>query len=93
MEDQLAQHNPLQQVILNYQKNAGDIQIAGDFNGWVPDKDVETHVSNDQLQKIFSLEPGRYEYRIIVDGIWQHDPNNPQLVDNEIGGSNSLLQD
>ena len=91
-EDQWAQHNPLQQVILNYQKNTGDIQIAGDFNGWIPDKDVETQVSNDQLQKIFSLEPGRYEYRIIVDGIWQHDPNNPQQVDNAIGGSNSLLQ-
>jgi len=86
------QHNPLQQVILNYHRGGGDIQIAGDFNGWIPDKDVETHFSDDQLQKIFNIEPGRYEYRIIVDGIWQHDPNNPKQVDNEIGGSNSLLQ-
>ncbi|MCK4952105.1 MAG: AAA family ATPase [Gammaproteobacteria bacterium] len=91
-EDNWVQHNPLQQVILNYQRSSGDIQIAGDFNGWIPDKDVETHVSNDRLQKIFNIEPGRYEYRIIVDGVWQHDPNNPKQVENEIGGSNSLLQ-
>lgn len=83
---------PTQQVILNYQRHAGDIQIAGDFNGWIPDKDVETQVSDDQLQKILNIEPGRYEYRIVVDGIWQHDPNNPDQVENEIGGANSLLQ-
>lgn len=80
-----------QQVILNYQRQAGNLQIAGDFNGWIPDKNVETQVSNDYLQKILNIEPGRYEYRIVVDGIWQHDPNNPDQVENEIGGSNSLL--
>lgn len=85
-------NNPTQEVILNYQRQAGEIQIAGDFNGWVPDKNVETQVSNDHLQKILNIEPGRYEYRIVVDGIWQHDPNNPDQVENEIGGSNSLLQ-
>ena len=80
-----------QRVVLNYQKQAGDIKIAGDYNGWVPDKNVETKITDGSLQKILNIEPGNYEYRIVVDGKWQHDPTNPEKVDNKISGANSLL--
>jgi chromosome partitioning protein len=68
------------------------LQLAGDFNNWIPDHDIETRKLNGHWQKVFTAEPGVYEYRLIIDGKWQHDPTNPAEVPNELGGINSLLQ-
>ena len=68
------------------------LQLAGDFNNWIPDRDVETRNVNGRWQKIFTAEPGVYEYRLIIDGKWQHDPTNPAEIPNELGSINSLLQ-
>jgi hypothetical protein len=68
------------------------IQIAGDFNDWVPDKNVETVELADGMKKILHMPSGAYEYRIIVDGKWQQDPTNPIEIPNEHGGNNSLLR-
>jgi hypothetical protein len=38
------------------------------------------------------LMPGSYQYRLIVDGVWQEDPSNPEQVPNYSGGYNSVLQ-
>ena len=37
------------------------------------------------------LDPGLYQYQIVVDGTWILDPANPDSVDNNVGGFNSLL--
>ena len=38
------------------------------------------------------LVPGRYQYKFLVDQVnWKEDPNNPQKVDNGLGGFNSLI--
>ncbi len=68
------------------------LQIAGDFNNWIPDRDIETRIVNGYWQKVFTAAPGVYEYRIIVDGKWQQDPTNAAEIPNELGGVNSLLQ-
>lgn len=68
------------------------LQLAGDFNNWIPDHDIETRHVDGHWQKVFTAEPGVYEYRLIIDGVWQHDPTNPAEIPNEIGGINSLLQ-
>ena len=68
------------------------LQLAGDFNNWIPDRDVETRNVNGHWQKIFTAEPGVYEYRLIIDGKWQHDPTNAAEIPNELGTINSLLQ-
>ena len=41
-------------------------------------------------RKVLNLEPGRYQYRFIVDGIWQSDPLNTK-VEPCPGGYNSVL--
>lgn len=69
-----------------------DIQIAGDFNDWQPDHGVETRIVNGVLQKILNVKPGAYQYRLIVDGKWQEDPDNPLQVTNNYGEINSLLR-
>jgi hypothetical protein len=72
--------------------DAEDVRIAGDFNEWIPDRKVFSIKEEDGLwRKILRLSPGRYQYRLIVDGQWREDPANPQVVENYHGGYNSLL--
>ncbi|GJM43917.1 MAG: hypothetical protein DHS20C21_07590 [Gemmatimonadota bacterium] len=41
---------------------------------------------------VVPIEPGRYQYKFVVDDTnWKEDPNNPQKVDDGFGGFNSLL--
>lgn len=74
---------------------ASDVRIAGDFNGWVPDKGVRSLIESEGPErvwtKILTLPPGTYEYRYIVDGEWREDPDNPQRVPSALGGRNSIL--
>jgi hypothetical protein len=71
---------------------ASDVKIAGTFNGWRPDENVVTHREEDGTwQKIVYLSPGSYEYRLVVDGDWETDPNNEARVSNEFGGFNSVI--
>ncbi len=82
-----------QMVVLTFSDiDCNRLQLAGDFNDWIPDRDVETRNVNGHWQKVFTAEPGVYEYRLLIDGKWQADPTNPSEVPNEIGGINSLLQ-
>lgn len=68
------------------------IEIAGDFNDWVPDKDIETIDDAGKLTKVLHVAPGAYEYRVIIDGVWQRDPTNPDKISSHHGVSNSLLR-
>jgi chromosome partitioning protein len=71
--------------------NTADLKVAGDFNDWEPDKDVTTSLSDGIISKTFSARPGTYQYRLIIDGNWQEDLNNPNRVTNEFGETNSVL--
>ena len=71
--------------------NTTDLKIAGDFNDWEPDKGVTTSLDNGIITKTLSARPGTYQYRLIMDGNWQEDPNNPNRVINEFGETNSVL--
>jgi hypothetical protein len=81
-----------QMVVLTFDEiECCRLQLAGDFNDWVPDRNVETRHINGRWQKIFTVEPGIYEYRLLIDGKWQADPTNPNDIPNELDGVNSLL--
>lgn len=72
--------------------NAKNVQLAGDFNDWVPDKGVTTRQGpNGTWEKIARLGPGVYQYRYFVDGEWHADPSNPRRVAGPAGGVNSVL--
>lgn len=62
------------------------IEVAGDFNDWQPDRDVETRRGPGYVQKVLNLVPGVYQYQLVVDGHWRADPTNPETV-----GGNSVL--
>ena len=89
----LSGHDGKQRVVLRFYDFEGrDVKLAGSFNDWRPDLGVITRTEDGIVEKIISLMPGTYQYRLIVDGIWQEDPSNPEQVPNYSGGFNSVLQ-
>jgi chromosome partitioning protein len=80
-------------VVFTYKDpQAQVVQLAGDFNSWVPDHDVETRHGPDGIwEKVVRLGPGVYQYRYFVDGEWHPDPSNPRRVEGPAGGVNSVL--
>ncbi len=80
-------------IIIAYRDSqAKNVQIAGDFNNWVPDKSTFTQKDVSGIWfKALSLEPGKYQYRFVVDGKWKEDPNSHDYIVNEFGEKNSVL--
>ena len=66
--------------------------VAGDFNGWSA---AGTAMKRNEALGVFELclrlEPGRYRYRIVVDGIWSADQFNEAAEMNPFGELNSIL--
>jgi chromosome partitioning protein len=84
------------EVVIRFRDaDASDVRIAGDFNGWVPDKGVRSLIESEGddrvWTKILQLPPGTYQYRYVVDGEWREDPNNPEVIESSIGGRNSVM--
>ncbi len=78
-------------IVLNFPAEGGEVQIAGDFNDWIPDRHVETRYGNGVITKILHVHPGVYQYRLVIDGRWQEDPSNPNQIANLYGEINSIL--
>lgn len=92
-EKQPAQATTDNRIVLDFEDMGWHrLQIAGEFNDWIPDSGVETRHLEGRWLKILRVPPGAYEYRVIIDGVWQQDPTNPCEVPNHFGGNNSLLR-
>lgn len=86
----ILQKSKKQEVELVYSGAAESVQVAGDFTGWST-KGQDFEKFDDVWTKSIYLDPGLYQYQIVVDGTWIMDPENPDSVDNNVGGFNSLL--
>jgi len=72
---------------------AQTVQIAGDFNKWQPEKAPMQKIGDKGLWQIkLPLMPGKYRYRLVVDGQWQQDPYNEQTEMNPFGELNSVIE-
>lgn len=69
---------------------ARSITIAGSFNNWNPQLNY-LRKNNDSWDIFLPLEPGKYEYKFVVDGQWILDPNNKNKSRDENGNSNSVV--
>jgi chromosome partitioning protein len=91
-----ATESAAREVVVQFRaQDVTDVRIAGDFNGWVPDKGVRSMIQSEGpgrvWTKILQLPPGTYEYRYVVDGEWQADPDNPNTAEGPVGNKNSVL--
>lgn len=68
------------------------IHIAGEFNHWSPTADrLRYNPEAGVYQTMIELPPGRFQYRLIIDGQWQRDPYNPSQELNAFGVANSVI--
>ena len=84
------------EIVIEYRDSeANDVRIAGDFNGWVPDRGVLSRVEASGRTrvwvKVLRLPPGVYQYRYFVDGQWRVDPENEESSPGPMGQTNSVL--
>lgn len=87
---------PTSQGLLFVQPGNGAVQnicVAGDFNGWSATatplrRDADLGV----WQACVGVPPGRYRYRLVVDGRWTHDSYNTYVEANPFGELNSVVE-
>ena len=65
--------------------------LMGDFNGWNAKAHPMKKDENEVWKKIVMLTPGKYEYKFLVDGRWQTDPDNDKVCFNRFGTRNNIL--
>jgi len=71
---------------------AATMAIAGDFNGWNPQQTkLKINEEHNVWQAIIPVPPGRYRYRLVVDGKWVKDPYNLQVESNPFGELNNVV--
>ena len=73
-------------------KGASEVAVTGDFTQWSKDGIRLRKGPNDEWRTILELDPGEYQYRLVVDGNWQDDPQAARHVPNPFGGQNAILK-
>ena len=67
------------------------VQLAGEMNDWTPTRNIFHQVGNVWKVSV-DLNPGTYQYQLVIDDKWILDPANTVKVDNNNGGFNSLFK-
>jgi len=74
-------------------REAQQVAVAGDFNDWNPSR---TPLRRDEnlgvWQACVPIPPGRYRYRLVIDGRWIQDPHNATVESNPFGELNNILE-
>ena len=78
------------QVLVEYfNPNAREVKVLGSFNGWVP-LDLKRSGAGNWTRDLL-LPPGRYAYKLSVDGHLYLDPSARRSEPDGFGGQNSIL--
>ena len=71
---------------------AKGVFLVGDFNGWDPQSIPLEKNGNGSWEAKLNLYPGRYEYKLMVDGAWVEDFGCPEMASNPFGTHNCVLR-
>ncbi len=71
-------------------KPGSEVYVAGSFNDWNPTQ-KQLKEKNGAYEGTLFLPRGRYEYKFVVDGNWQVDPECEEWTPNDFGSLNSVL--
>lgn len=80
---------------LAHYPEATSVNVAGDFNNWSAEATPLNRLNGDlkgDWEAAMPLSSGRYRYRMVVDGVWQHDPHNNYVESNPYGELNSVVE-
>ena len=70
---------------------AQNVSLVGNFNNWDYTKTMKKDKEGLWTSRV-DLEPGKYEYRFLVDGEWQNDPKCQTTQPNSYGSHNCILE-
>lgn len=90
----LSEHFPVGESVITFavfNPTAREVFVAGSFNGWEPAGTAMTKGADGIWRTELLLKPGAYEYRFVVDGVWQDDPMSQKFAANPFGGLNSVV--
>ncbi|MEE9271349.1 MAG: AAA family ATPase [Candidatus Krumholzibacteria bacterium] len=73
------------------EREATSAAVTGEFTNWSREGISMERDPQGVWKVVLDIQPGEYEYRFIVDGVWIRDPNNVDYTRNEFGQENSLL--
>ena len=79
---------------VNFSFEAPDAKVAllgGDFNQWNANTHPMKKDESGVWKKAVMLEPGRYEYKFLVDRQWRNDQRNDQTCPNCYGTHNNII--
>jgi 1,4-alpha-glucan branching enzyme len=71
---------------------AKQVLLAGTFNDWSTEGRPLKPDASGTWRTWTMLPPGVYEYRFLVDGQWQDDPECEERRSNEFGTSNCVVR-
>ncbi|MBN1124861.1 MAG: glycogen-binding domain-containing protein [Sedimentisphaerales bacterium] len=77
------------QFLLQPNTGVSKVGLAGSFNKWQPETMRKQKDGAYAVTK--PLSKGTYEYKFLIDGQWQQDPDNPSTAWNQMGSVNSVL--
>ena len=75
-------------VWIKYTGPGQDVKIAGSFNNWQP---VQMGCFKGCWSLPLELPDGQYQYKLVIDGSWVCDPENPFKTKDDKGNENSVL--
>lgn len=84
--------NGLCKVRFTYSAAPGHkVSLAGVFNDWDPaSAPMKYSASSKNYSCSLDLAAGSYEYKLVIDGLWILDEENPNFVTNDFGTLNSV---
>ncbi|MBS1741684.1 MAG: hypothetical protein JST81_01505 [Bacteroidetes bacterium] len=71
-------------------EQAKEVMLMGNFNNWQR-HEHRMNKTEKGWELPYTLGPGNYEYRFVVDGTEMPDPSNPLLTNNDRKKGNSIL--
>lgn len=74
-----------------YAPQAKRVSVAGSFNSWDTNALLAKKNKSGNWVVKAGLNPGRYEYKFVVDGSWINDPACKNCVPNSVGSTNCVL--
>ena len=71
--------------------DARTVALAGSFNNWSQSQHLFGREGDEWVCRL-DLDPGVYTYKLVVDGNWLLDPDNPETQEDEAGNVNNVVE-
>lgn len=71
---------------------AEEVRVTGNFLDWKKEGIQLSHDGSGVWRALLRLEPGAYEYRLLVDGEWKDHADATERVANPYGTENCVLK-